>query len=31
MVFSEYGVTLHGQKMRNTVRHTLEDDGNTMI
>ncbi len=31
MVFSEYGVTLHGQKMRNTVRYTLEDDGNTMI
>lgn len=31
LVFSEYGVTLHGQKMRNTVRYTLEDDGNTMI
>ena len=29
--FSEYGITLHGQKMRNTVRYTLKDDDNTMI
>ena len=31
LVFSEYGVTMRGQKMRNTVRYTLEDDGNTLI
>ena len=31
LVFSEYGATRRGQKMRNTVRYTLEDDGNTMI
>ena len=31
LVFSEYGRTMRGQKMRNTVRYTLEDDGNTLI
>jgi hypothetical protein len=31
MVLLGYGVTVRGQKTRNTVRYTLEDDGNTLI
>ncbi len=31
MVLSGYGVTVRGQRTRNTVRYTLQDDGNTLI
>jgi hypothetical protein len=31
LLFLERGETLHGQKFRNTIRYTLEDDGNTLI
>lgn len=31
MLLSGYGVTVRGQKTRNSVRYTLQDDGNTLI
>ena len=31
MLLEEHGETLHGQKTRNTVKYTLEDNGNTLI
>ncbi len=31
LVMQETGVTANGQKVRNTVRYTLEDNGNTLV
>lgn len=30
LVLEQYGVTPHGQKVHNTTRYTLSDDGNTL-